>query len=425
MKNRIFLLVIIFVSNLFSQQMVDFKTLVDSNTTKEERQKFKEQTINETIRKNLLLLLNDVNEAKWQEAFEASEVMLCKDALIYKSLKQSLSDFKKRSAGFQRAALEAVYCLYPKEFSNEIFNIARTTDNAKLFAMSANYLVRAIPTEKLKSDLTKLMKAKFNNWKENPILYMLDVRLFSKQKTPAISLTEILRNTTPGELVIFSLQRKNRDYQGLVLIRKPDGNFVRDDLGRIFNVPQLARGIANLPGYITDGNTPQGILSVQGIDTSKSVFIGATPNIQLILPFENNFVKYFHTTEEVKDTNWFDSYANLLPPKYRDNPVFYEAYYAGNAGRTEIISHGTTIDPEFYYGQPYYPNTPTLGCLCAKEIWSEADGKCLTSDQAALMNAFYSTGSSNGYLMVVEIDDQNKPVIFDEVLVDILNSEKK
>jgi len=425
MKNKIFLLTIILVSILYSQQMVDFKTLVDSNTTKEERQKFREQTINETIRKNLLLLLNDVNEAKWQEAFEASEVMLYKDAQIYKSLKQSLSDFKKRSTGFLRASLEAVYCLYPKEFSNEILNIARATDNAKLFAISANYLVRAISTEKLKSDLTKLMKAKFNNWKENPILYMLDVRLFSKQKTPAISLMEILRNTAPGELVIFSLQRKNRDYQGLVLIRKPDGNFVRDDFGRIFNIPQLARGIANLPGYITDGNTPQGILSVQGIDTSKSVFIGATPNIQLILPFENKFVKYFHTTEEVKDTSWLDSYSNLLPPKYRDNPLFYEAYYAGKAGRTEIISHGTTIDPEFYYGQPYYPNTPTLGCLCAKEIWSEADGKCLTSDQAALMNAFYSAGSSNGYLMVVELDDQNKPVIFDEVLIDILNSEKK
>jgi hypothetical protein len=425
MKNKIFLLTIIFVSNLYSQQMVDFKTLVDSNTTKVERQKFREQTINETIRKNLLLLLNDVNEAKWQEAFEASEVMLFKDALIYKSLKQSLSDFKKRSTGFQRATLEAVYCLYPKEFSNEILNIARTTDNPKLFAMSVNYLIRAIPTEKLKSDLAKLMKTKFNNWKENPILYMLDVRLFSKQKTPAISLIEVLRNTAPGELVIFSLQRRNRDYQGLVLIRKPDGSFVRDNFGKIFNIPQLARGIANLPGYITDGNTPQGILSVQGVDTSKSIFIGSTPNIQLILPFENKYIKYFHKTEEIKDTSWLDSYANLLPAKYNDNPLFYEAYYAGKAGRTEIISHGTTIDPEFYKGQPYYPNTPTLGCLCAKELWSDTDGKCLISDQAALMNAFYSAGSLNGYLMVVELDNQNKPVILDEVLVDVLNSEKK
>lgn len=425
MKTKIFLIVTILISTVCSQQKVDIGNLRAANTTREERQKFKEQLINETIRKNLLLPLNDENEAKWQDAFESCELILYKDALVCKSLKYALNNFRKRNTGFQRATVEAAYCLYPKEFNKEILGVVKTTDNPKLFAMGANYLTREIATQKLKSDIIKLMKTKFSDWKENPILHMLDVRLLSVQKTSAISLAEILKETAPGELVLFSLQRENRDYQGLAIIRKPDGNFVRDNFGRIFNVPQLARGIANLPGYITNGNTPQGILSIQGVDTSKSVLIGATPNFQTILPFENKFVKYFHITEELKDTNWLDSYTNLLPVKYRNNQLLYEAYYAGKAGRNEIISHGTTIDPEFYLGRLYYPNTPTLGCLCAKELWSDVDGKCLLSDQAALVNAFSSVGGLNGYIMVVEIDDQNKPVILDEILIDILNSEKK
>lgn len=424
MKTKIFLLTIILISTGYSQQKIDIGDLRAANITKEERQKFKEQLINETIRKNLLLPLKGENEAKWQDAFEGSEFLLYKDELVFKSLKYALSNSGKRSLEFQRAAIEAAYCLYPKEFYNEIFSVVKTTDNPKLFAMGANYLIRSIPTQKLKSGLAKLMKTRFNNWKENPILHMLDKKLLSNQKTPAISLVEILKETAPGELVIFSLQRKNRDYQGLAIIRKPNGNFVRDNFGRIFNVPQLARGISNLPGYITNGNTPQGILSIQGVDTSKSIFIGATPNFQTILPFENKFVNYFHSTGELKDTNWLDSYANLLPARYRNNPLLYEAYYAGKAGRNEIISHGTTIDPQFYTGQPYYPNTPTLGCLCAKELWSDIDGKCLISDQAALMNAFSSVGSLNGYIMIFEIVDQNKPVTLDEVLIEILNSEK-
>ncbi len=280
MKTKIFLIVTILISTVCSQQKVDIGNLRAANTTREERQKFKEQLINETIRKNLLLPLNDENEAKWQDAFESCELILYKDALVCKSLKYALNNFRKRNTGFQRATVEAAYCLYPKEFNKEILGVVKTTDNPKLFAMGANYLTREIATQKLKSDIIKLMKTKFSDWKENPILHMLDVRLLSVQKTSAISLAEILKETASGELVLFSLQRENRDYQGLAIIRKPDGNFVRDNFGRIFNVPQLARGIANLPGYITNGNTPQGILSIQGVDTSKSVLIGATPNFQ-------------------------------------------------------------------------------------------------------------------------------------------------
>jgi len=67
--------------------------------------------------------------------------------------------------------------------------------------------------------------------------------------------------------------------------------------GSIFSVPQLARSISNLPGFLTNDSTPEGIFSLQGIDTSKNVFIGPTTNIQLVLPFETAPNQFFHKSD--------------------------------------------------------------------------------------------------------------------------------
>ena len=86
------------------------------------------------------------------------------------------------------------------------------------------------------------------------------------------------------------------------------------------------------------------------------------------------------------------------------------------AGRTEIIAHGTTVNPEYYTNQPYYPLTPTQGCLATKETWSTLDGKRIESDQQKLVNAVKVAGGADGYCIVIEIDDQQKPVGIEEIL---------
>ncbi|MCX6151121.1 MAG: hypothetical protein NTX22_11395 [Ignavibacteriales bacterium] len=420
----ILLLFLSTVSSNVAQQFVDITKLNTPIATKVEREKFKADLI-KGIEKNLSFNLNSENESKWEEIFWDIELVLYKTNLVQSSLKQGLITFKNRSYPFQRAVLEATYCLYPNEFVSEISSVAQSTKNPKLFAMAVNYLVRSKPSSSNKKHYFNLMEKKFPEWKMNPILFMLNTkRLSIKQSQPRPALIDILSSQfLKDETIIFSFQRKNRDYPGLVIIRKPDGKYVRTNDGNIFSVPQLARAISNLPGYITNGNTPQGILSIQGIDTSKSVFLGKTPNIQTILPFEGTVKQYFHNN--VSDTNWIEQYKNLLPESWKNYPPIYEAYYAGKAGRSEIIVHGTTIDPEFYSGQSYYPQTPSLGCLCAKEIWSSVDGKCLISDQASVMNAFLSTGKKTGYLVVVENDDKNQPINLDELIMEVLNAEMK
>ena len=184
-------------------------------------------------------------------------------------------------------------------------------------------------------------------------------------------------------------------------------------MGNIFHIPQLARSITNLPGYLRNGNTPQGIFRMYGFGVSMSSFIGPTANVQMGMPVELSLQKFFDDST-ISDTAWtMDWYQKLIPNKLKNYLPLYESYYAGLTGRSEIIAHGTTIDPAFYFGKTYYPLTPTQGCLCTKEIWN---GKRLESDQQKLVNGLLKAGGANGYCVVIELDDKHAPVTIEDLL---------
>ncbi|MFM6925569.1 MAG: hypothetical protein ACKOU7_08710, partial [Ferruginibacter sp.] len=223
---------------------------------------------------------------------------------------------------------------------------------------------------------------------------------------------DLMSNTfLPNEMVVYSFQRKNRNYPGLVMVRSNDGSFIKDNAGKYFAVPQLARSGTNMPGYLSNGNTPQGIFKIFDFAVSKGRFIGPTTNIQMVLPYERSTDVSDSVTRSLGD-----NYRLLLPGSWKNYFPFLEAYYAGKAGRSEIIAHGTTVNPAYYAKQPYYPLTPTQGCLCTKEIWSAVDGKRLESDQQKLVDAVQKAGGANGYCVVIEIDAQQKPVSLKDIL---------
>ncbi len=400
--------------------------VIDTMTIKSARDAFKKNLYSNVIKKNINIPLSDSTEKNWEKAFGGMELALDTNTAYIPLIKNALDSFDKRTSEFQRSLLEVVYTLYPNIFYPEILNIVKKTSNTKIFAMGVNYLLK---NNNIDSDhFLKLLQKKFVDWNENPILFSLNYYLknssgkFINRRPPLVDL--LSHNLGNDNTIIFSIQRKDRDFIGIAIVRKPNGNFVRNSDGTIFYVPQLARSITNLPYYLTNGNTPQGILSIQGIDTSKNVFIGKTPNIQLVLPYEAKSNLFLHSNNS-NDTLWTNSeYSNLLPESWRNYVPIWGTYYAGKAGRTEIIAHGTTIDPSFYFNKSYYPSSPTLGCLCAKEIWSENDGSRLESDQAALVNALLSTGSLKGYCIVVNKDNKKMPVVIDEVTMDILKAEK-
>ncbi|MCX7611224.1 MAG: hypothetical protein N2043_06520 [Ignavibacterium sp.] len=393
---------------------------------KSERENFLEKTINQTINKSLSLPLNDLTENQYISAFWAMELIQFRNQISDQAVRNSLMDFNNRSLIFQRALLEVVYSLYQKEFINEIRSLIPHINNSKLFAMCIHYLKDDLSIDSL-NQLTYEFESKFMRAEEDPIIKMLkyDLQTDFRRKINIPPLIDLFRKDFgSNKIVIYSLQRINRDYPGLLIIKKPDGKFLRDHSGEIFSVPQLARAISDLPGYITNGNTPEGIFSIQGKDVSKNIFIGPSPNIQTVLPFEVNPKKYFH--EEIKDSIWnLDMYTNLLPKSWRDYMPFYEAFYAGKAGRNEIISHGTTIDPNFYKNKSYFPFTPSMGCLTTMELWSVETGRLIESDQLKLMNALSQFTNFKGYLVVVNLDDKKSKVELIEIKELILLSEKE
>lgn len=389
----------------------------------ENRDKFSEESLS-TIAENLSLPLNPENESKWESAFWAMELMLHRSNSVREKIRKAFFNFNERSGSFQRSLLETIYCLYPSEFAVEADQIARQTTNPKIFAMAVLYATRNFPNQKQK--YLDLLKTQFPDQQNHPILSRLLMNLNSEADVTESMppLIDLLKNPVgTKQTVIFSFQRRNRDFPGLVVIKAPDGKFVRDGNGNVFSVPQLGRSISNLPGYITNGSTPQGIFSIQGIGHSKNDFIGPSPNLQLVMPWEDSAGAFFHD-EKNGSANWTrEMYQQLLPDSWQNYTPVFEAYDAGAAGRTEIIAHGTTINPKFYRHTPWFPYTPSLGCLTTKEFWSSKTGRNIYSDQIALVNAFLSAGEENGYLVVIELNDAKKPVTLDDVILEILKAE--
>ncbi len=381
-------------------------------TLKAERILFKDKVNNE-IRNAVTVTLTDSTEKIYHEAFWLAQISLTPNNEVKYLIDKGFDYYQAASPGFRRALIETMYTLFPSEYTNKLEQILGSETNPKLFAMAVTCLTRSGGDRKR---FFVLLNKNFPDWKDNPILSSLALHLTGRRYTETPPIEDLLNSALYNDIpVIFSIQRPDRDYPGIALVRLPGTGFVKDSGGNIFYIRQLARSISSLPGYITNGNTPAGIFSVQGKAVSTSNFIGPTENIQMILPFEDSAKVFMHDEKYSGVEMDEDIYASLLPDSWKNNAMIFEAFRAGKAGRSEIIAHGTTIDTSFYSGLKYYPLTPSLGCLCAEEIWSEETGTIISSEQQRLMDVLKDTDLSKGYLIVVETEDLKKPVDISEI----------
>ena len=395
------------------QQDVYFKGAI-----KESKEILQKNLLRNTINKNLSLPLNEETEENWMDAFWGMQLLHYSSPWADGRINLAIDSIGKRSIYFQRALLELAYTNYQDRYLKEITSFMSITRDAKIFAMCAEYLalnkITQLTVNKLKIKRPHLVK----NDKDKAIINELLNRLTNINKPVKCATVNVVtsQDFLKGIGILYSFQRKNRNYPGIAMVRDSTGRFIRDETGNVFSVPQLARSISNMPGYLTNGNTPQGIFRMYGFDTSKTTFIGPTTNIQLTMPFETS-LQHFLNDSTITDTAWSEQwYASLLPEGLKNCQPLFESFYAGKAGRSEIIAHGTTVDPEYYKGKSYYPQTPTMGCLCTKEIWNDVDGKRMESDQQKLVAALMKAGGANGYCVVIEIDDQQRAVTIQDLL---------
>lgn len=374
------------------------------------RVNFFNRTVNETILAHLNSTLNNDNEEKWISAFAAINLLQYKTEFTRHKIDSVAHHLTGRSTEFKKAFLELINSDYPGKYIQQVKAILKDSlRDAALLGMAAHYILQSGNSQDIPFVKFVLQDALID-WPRNIILTEMLYRAdhWHQPETLPNPAGFFSAQYLPGQILVISLQRHNRNYAGIAIVRRADGSFVRNPDSSLFYVGQLARSASNMPPVISLGNTPQGIFRMDGFDVSKGYFIGPTPNIQLTMPFEYKASHFFNNP---KDSTWsIAKYETLLPKNFAGYRPMYESYYAGMAGRNEIIAHGTTINPLYYKDEPYYPFTPTAGCLATEEWWAETNGMLIKSGQLKLVNAIKEAGGPHGYFIVLNLDDKNAPV---------------
>lgn len=332
----------------------------------------------------------------------------------------------EKSPAWQRGVLSAAHTMYWSDAAPLLPALLPRIKTPREFAIAAYTLLRHEDSAGNRQLIGRQMRANFPEWAGEPRLRALDRRLSvnpADDLTQRPALAELLAAPIrPGYPVLFSFQRRDRERTGLAMVRGADGRFVRNADGSYFNIPQLALARTNLPGTITNGNTPQGVFVIKGTGTATNRWIGPTPYLESMLPIEGS-VSVFEHAETPGD--WSEEkYESFLPASWRNYFPIKEALLAGQAGRDEILAHGNTVNPAYYRNEPYFPAAPSAGCLVAMEYWSKEDGTLVHSDQLALVKAFVSGGKDAGYLVVVELDDAARPVLLADVIDAVIAAER-
>jgi hypothetical protein len=368
------------------------------------------------------LPIDSNTEYKFESSCRSVSQFMIVNAEVEQGFVKLFRHYDSLDINTKRAFLEAVYGLYPDRFTSEMQKILSTETDPGLFAAAMVYLHRRDHSELAVNDMKIKMVETFPGYDTLDVLVELSKYLDGythRKNMNAADFAGLFRHQLSlQKKVIYSFQRHNRDYPGLAIVQNADGRFMRHPDGRLMIFQQLARSASNLPYFIKNGNTPQGVYSILGTAIANNKLIGPTPNLQLIMPFENKWEKYFQYPNGSAWDGTLDSlrlYLDLVPPQWRKSSFATESFYAGKIGRNAIIAHGTTIDPEYFADKPYYPLTPTLGCLCAKELWNISNGRLLVSEQFNLVSAFNATPGNKGYLYVDNVDDQQTAVSRQEV----------
>ncbi len=398
------------------------------------RQALEKDLRERVVARHFLAPLDSNSEDGYLSACWAVEQFLFDGPEVRRGFDHLFAGYDPLDHDTKRAFLEAVYAVEPERYKVQVGALLDKEQDPKLWALGAVYLYRTDTSATAANALKIRLVERFpgndrydTSGVLNELMNYLNIHsAISRMPTPDIAELFAWQVATHAK-TIYSFQRWDRDYPGMAIVQNTDGSFVRDGGGRLQVFEQLARSGPGLPFFLTNGNTPEGVYSIQGTDISRTDFIGPTPNLQLLLPGEGRWAVYFHDSlgspvedlgptadplpggEGMAPKRYFD----LVPPDWRGRA--WEAWVAGMMGRTEIIAHGTTIDPEYFKGRPFYPLTPTMGCLCAKELWNPTSGHLLVSEQNNLVNAFLSTPGRKGFLIVINVDDRREPVSRAEV----------
>jgi hypothetical protein len=145
MKKALHLLLILSIPCSFGLFAQTSNPVFFKGAIKEKKIGLQRNIVQNTILKNLSLPLIPDNEENWIDAFGGMELLRYHSPWADGRIYVAFDSIEKLSTGFQRALLELAYANYPGLFIKEVSSLVNTTDNAKIFAMGAEYLLQTNP----------------------------------------------------------------------------------------------------------------------------------------------------------------------------------------------------------------------------------------------------------------------------------------
>ena len=379
-------------------------------TTAEARAAKQRDTVQQTIDGNLNLPLTPDANRRWESFLGAVKWQADRRPAVLAAVRRRLQlpplepSEKGLPREVQRLAIETAYGLFPVEVELEMRTIILTDHDPKHIGMAGAWLLRFDGTPAHRQSLADTVMQRFPDWKSEPRLLALATELH-QPRTKAVAerppLEALLRAPFDGRPVVFSFQRVDRRFRGRAVIRHANGGFLLGPDGGRFSVSQFALSVSGLPGTLTNGNTPCGIFGIPALDTTRNTAIGPSELLVLHLPLEDKSAR----------PPWSeDRYLGLLPDSWKTWWPIREAWWAGQAGRFDILAHGTAIDPAPWLDSIFAGQTPSHGCLTCHETWDPESGRRLSSEQDKLVSGFYRAGGAPGYLVLVDLDNEARPV---------------
>jgi hypothetical protein len=199
-------------------------------------------------------------------------------------------------------------------------------------------------------------------------------------------------NFKNNELTLFAIFPTNRRKLGKLLIRKSNGELVYDDCGNIWSMPILACSGRGLSFEHSNGQTPMGVYSIDGVmpEANKDYEFGKFR--RLIVNFTNP--------------------DNLLPTSQKEKSWWKQGELARELGRSLLRIHGTGRINKNPFSS-FYPFVPTSGCIATNEK-TNAQRSLLDTIMKAqgLVADFENEVKIKAILYVLEFNDSFQKLIF-------------
>jgi hypothetical protein len=208
---------------------------------------------------------------------------------------------------------------------------------------------------------------------------------------------------------LYMFCRHNREHPCLMVMKNSSGEWVRDAQGKIWTQPKLAMSRRGLPSHQVNGETPQGVYTIDSVMPE--------PNRQLVFgKYRRLILNFINRSRSERDL------LSLMPKSVQGMAWWRQSVVARDVGRALLRIHGTgilNIDP----ASNWFPFFPTSGCVASRENTYSGVGY---HDQRGLLDTMMMGMNLNpeyrnetrlkGLLYVVNLDTREEAVQEDDII---------